>query len=42
MTVRAGFVGIGKMGEPMAVRLAAVGLETTVYDDYAVADESRR
>jgi 3-hydroxyisobutyrate dehydrogenase len=32
MTVRAGFVGIGKMGEPMAVRLAAVGLETTVYD----------
>ncbi len=32
MTVRAGFVGIGKMGEPIAVRLAAVGIETTVYD----------
>jgi 3-hydroxyisobutyrate dehydrogenase len=32
MTLRAGFVGIGKMGEPMAVRLSAVGLETIVYD----------
>lgn len=31
MTLRAGFIGLGNIGMPMAKRLAA-GLETTVYD----------
>jgi 3-hydroxyisobutyrate dehydrogenase len=32
MTLRAGFIGLGNIGMPMAKRLAAAGLETTVYD----------
>jgi 3-hydroxyisobutyrate dehydrogenase len=30
--MRAGFIGLGNIGLPMAKRLAAAGLETTVYD----------
>ena len=32
MTVRAGFIGLGSIGKPMAGRLVAAGLETVVYD----------
>src|SRR6185295_7182196 len=32
MSVRAGFVGLGAIGRPMAARLCAGGLPTTVYD----------
>ncbi|RIL03063.1 MAG: NAD(P)-dependent oxidoreductase, partial [Proteobacteria bacterium] len=32
MSVRAGFVGLGNIGLPMARRLAAAGLPTCVYD----------
>jgi 3-hydroxyisobutyrate dehydrogenase len=30
--MRAGFVGLGNIGKPMALRLPAAGLETTVFD----------
>ena len=32
MALRAGFIGLGYIGAPMALRLPAAGLETTVYD----------
>jgi 3-hydroxyisobutyrate dehydrogenase len=32
MALRAGFVGLGNIGKPMAGRLVAAGLETTVHD----------
>jgi 3-hydroxyisobutyrate dehydrogenase-like beta-hydroxyacid dehydrogenase len=32
MTARVGFVGLGRIGMPMARRLVAAGLETTVFD----------
>ena len=32
MTLRAGFLGLGNIGKPMARRLIAAGLETTVHD----------
>ena len=32
MTIRSGFIGLGNIGRPMAKRLAAAGLEPTVYD----------
>src|SRR5690242_14010016 len=32
MSLRAGFVGLGAIGRPMAVRLCAAGLPTTVHD----------
>lgn len=32
MSVRAGFVGLGTIGKPMALRLPKAGLETTVFD----------
>jgi 3-hydroxyisobutyrate dehydrogenase len=32
MTARVGFVGLGYIGKPMALRLPAAGLETTVFD----------
>lgn len=32
MTLRAGFIGLGNIGKPMARRLVAAGLETTVHD----------
>jgi len=32
MTIRAGFVGLGNIGRPMAERLVAAGLATTVFD----------
>ncbi len=32
MSLRVGFVGLGNIGSPMAERLVAAGLETTVYD----------
>ncbi|HBZ69816.1 MAG TPA: NAD(P)-dependent oxidoreductase [Deltaproteobacteria bacterium] len=32
MTLRAGFIGLGNIGKPMARRLVKAGLETTVYD----------
>jgi 3-hydroxyisobutyrate dehydrogenase-like beta-hydroxyacid dehydrogenase len=32
MTLTAGFVGLGNIGKPMALRLPAAGLETSVYD----------
>ena len=32
MTIRAGFVGLGNIGKPMALRLPQAGLETTVFD----------
>ena len=31
-TLKIGFVGIGKMGTPMATRLIKAGYEVTVYD----------
>lgn len=39
MSLRAGFVGLGHIGAPMAERLLAAGLETTVYDLRAEATE---
>jgi 3-hydroxyisobutyrate dehydrogenase-like beta-hydroxyacid dehydrogenase len=32
MSIRVGFVGLGNIGKPMALRLPAAGLETTVFD----------
>ncbi len=32
MTIRAGFIGLGNIGKPMAQNLIAGGLETTVFD----------
>lgn len=32
MTIRAGFIGLGNIGLPIAANLAPAGLETTVYD----------
>jgi 3-hydroxyisobutyrate dehydrogenase len=32
MSMKAGFVGLGNIGKPMALRLPAAGLETTVFD----------
>jgi 3-hydroxyisobutyrate dehydrogenase-like beta-hydroxyacid dehydrogenase len=32
MTLRAGFIGLGNIGKPMARRLVAAGLHTTVHD----------
>jgi 3-hydroxyisobutyrate dehydrogenase len=32
MTIRAGFIGLGNQGKPIAAHLAPAGLETTVYD----------
>jgi 3-hydroxyisobutyrate dehydrogenase len=32
MSMRAGFVGLGYIGKPMALRLPAAGLETSVFD----------
>ena len=32
MTVRAGFIGLGNIGQPMAARIVAGGVPTTVYD----------
>ncbi len=32
MTIRAGFIGLGNQGKPIAKHLAPAGLETTVYD----------
>jgi len=32
MTLRAGFIGLGNIGKPMARRLVAAGFETTVHD----------
>ena len=32
MALRAGFVGLGNIGKPMARRLVAGGLETRVHD----------
>jgi 3-hydroxyisobutyrate dehydrogenase len=32
MALKAGFVGLGNIGKPMALRLPAAGLETTVFD----------
>ncbi len=32
MSMRVGFVGLGYIGKPMALRLPAAGLETTVFD----------
>jgi 3-hydroxyisobutyrate dehydrogenase-like beta-hydroxyacid dehydrogenase len=32
MALRAGFIGLGNIGRPMARRLVAAGLDTTVYD----------
>lgn len=32
MTLRAGFVGLGNIGRPMAMRLVASGMPTTVFD----------
>ena len=42
MTIRAGFVGLGNIGAPMAERLARGDLETTVYDVNATALEPAR
>jgi 3-hydroxyisobutyrate dehydrogenase-like beta-hydroxyacid dehydrogenase len=39
MTLRAGFIGLGNIGQPMARRLLAAGLETRVHD---LADERVR
>jgi 3-hydroxyisobutyrate dehydrogenase-like beta-hydroxyacid dehydrogenase len=39
MTVRAGFIGLGNIGKPLASHLAPKGFETTVYD---IADEPVR
>jgi 3-hydroxyisobutyrate dehydrogenase-like beta-hydroxyacid dehydrogenase len=35
MAIRAGFIGLGNIGMPMARRLVAAGLETTVHDRIA-------
>jgi len=32
VTLRAGFIGLGNQGKPLAANLVAAGLETTVYD----------
>lgn len=32
MTIRAGFIGLGNQGKPIAAHLAPAGFETTVYD----------
>ena len=32
MSIRAGFIGLGNIGEPMAERLVGAGLPTTVFD----------
>lgn len=32
MSIRAGFIGLGNQGKPIAAHLAPAGLETTVYD----------
>ena len=32
MTIRAGFIGLGNIGKPLAARLVPAGFETTVYD----------
>ena len=32
MSIRAGFIGLGNIGEPMAERLIAAGIPTTVFD----------
>ncbi len=40
MPIRTGFIGLGSIGKPMARRLLAGGLETTVFDiDAAAVDE---
>lgn len=39
MTLRAGFIGLGNIGKPLASHLAPAGFETTVYD---IADEPVR
>ena len=36
MPLRAGFIGLGNIGKPMAARLVPAGFETTVFD---IADE---
>ncbi|WP_209738185.1 NAD(P)-dependent oxidoreductase [Aureimonas populi] len=40
MSLKLGFVGIGRMGAPMARRLLAAGLDLTVYDPNAEAVEA--
>ena len=35
--MRAGFIGLGNIGQPMALQLLKAGLETTVYDISAIA-----
>ncbi len=42
MTIRAGFIGLGNIGAPMAERLVRGGLETTVYDVNPLALDSAR
>ncbi len=37
MELRAGFIGLGNIGKPMAERLVAAGIPTTVYDVAALA-----
>ena len=32
MAKQVGFIGLGRMGEPMALRLVAAGYELVVYD----------
>ena len=32
MSIRAGFIGLGNIGEPMAERLVGAGIRTTVFD----------
>ena len=32
MSIRAGFIGLGNQGKPIAAHLAPAGFETTVYD----------
>ena len=32
MTIRAGFIGLGNIGKPLAARLVPAGFETTVHD----------
>jgi len=38
MAIKAGFIGLGNIGLPMAKRLVAAGLTTTVYDVVAGRD----
>ena len=33
MTLRAGFIGLGNIGRPMASHLAPAGFDTTLFDD---------